>query len=134
MVEGDEKDRGNREKADMNFTTKDSGKRIKMGKTEMVRDTNEGKARFDLLIPEGIPYGEQFLTRWAQLMARGAEKYGERNWELGEYPEAYWRAKESAMRHMVQWIAGDTDEDHAAAIVFNVAAAEFFLTKYRGRA
>ena len=97
-----------------------------MGKTEMVRDTNDDKPRFDLIVPEGIPYSETMLYRWAMLMMRGAEKYGNRNWELGEYPDAFWRAQESAIRHMFQWLTQDSpEEDHAAAILFNVAAAEF---------
>lgn len=111
--------------------TKDSGKRAQMGDTAMVRDTNEDKPRFDLLIPDGIPYEEQFLYRWAMLMARGAEKYGAKNWEQGEYPVAYWRAQESALRHMMQWIAGEPDEDHAAAIAFNVMSAEYYRAKFR---
>lgn len=115
----------------MRYVTKDSGKCVRVGSSEMVRDANDGKPRFDLLINEGIPYEDQFLTRWAQLMARGAGKYGERNFELGEYPEAYWRAKESASRHFIQWMSGDTGEDHAAACVFNIASAEFYLARYR---
>lgn len=114
----------------MKYVTKDSGKHAEMD-GGMVRDTNDGKARFDLILPEGIPYAEQFLTRWAQLMARGMVKYGERNWEHGEYPQAYWRARESAFRHMIQWLCDERDEDHAAAVAFNVASAEYYLSKYR---
>jgi hypothetical protein len=41
----------------------------------MVRDTETDKPRFDLLLPERLPHEEQMLTRWAYLMARGADKY-----------------------------------------------------------
>jgi hypothetical protein len=114
----------------MDYITKDSGKRYQQGDTGMVRDTDEGKPRFDLIIPEGIGYSETMLCRWAMLMTRGAEKYGERNWEKGAYPDAYHRARASALRHMLQWISGDTpEEDHSAAILFNVAAAEYYKAK-----
>jgi len=112
----------------MNFKTKDSGKRSEY-QSGMVRDLNEGKARFDLLHPEGVPYNEQILTRFADLMSRGAVKYGERNWEkaLGEVEMK--RFKESALRHCEQWFSGETDEDHAVAVFFNIMGYE--TTKYK---
>lgn len=106
----------------MPFTTKDSGVRHDYG-SGMRRDTQEGKARFDLLIPLGIPYDEQFLTRAAQLMERGAVKYGFRNWEKANSPEELERFKGSALRHLMQYITGETDEDHASAVLFNLLAA-----------
>lgn len=110
------------------FITKDSGKREDYA-SGMRRDTQENKPRFGLLRPRTIPYAAQFLTRCAELMMRGAEKYGERNWELADSREELERFKESAERHMNQWLAGETDEDHAAAVFFNINAAE--TTKYR---
>lgn len=50
-------------------------------------------------------------------MARGARKYGERNWEKG-LPSSWYLA--SLMRHLEQFRAGDRIEDHLAAIRFNV--------------
>src|SRR5690349_11712680 len=90
----------------------------------MVRDTENGKARFDLLLPLGIPYAEQMLTRDAQLMARGAEKYEARNWEKANGEAELARYRSSALRHLMQWIAGERDEDHAAAVRFNIMAGE----------
>lgn len=110
------------------FTTKDSGKR-EAYTTGMVRDTQDGKARFDLLFPQGVPFSDQFLTRVAELMTRGAEKYGLRNWEKAGTVEELDRFRASAIRHLAQWIAGDTDEDHAAAVVFNLLAFETTLAK-----
>jgi hypothetical protein len=106
-----------------NFETKDSGRREEYA-SGMRRDTQEGKARFDLLWPEGVPYGEQFLTRFAELMARGAEKYGDRNWEQANSQVELDRFKASAARHFAQWVAGERDEDHAAAVAFNLMAYE----------
>jgi hypothetical protein len=113
------------------YDTKDSGKRSEY-ESGMVRDTQEGKARFDLLLPKGVPYGEQMLTRFAELMARGAGKYTERNWEKAEGREELDRYYSSALRHLMQWVAGETDEDHAAAVMFNITAGEYVLRKMKG--
>jgi hypothetical protein len=107
----------------MSFETKDSGKREEYA-SGMVRDTQEGKARFDLLLPKGVPYANQMLTRFAELMARGAGKYGDRNWEKARGEEELDRYYSSALRHLQQWANGETDEDHAAAVMFNVMAGE----------
>lgn len=106
------------------FETKDSGKRSEYS-TGMVRDTQEGKPRFDLIFPKGVPYDQQMITRFAALMARGAEKYTERNWEKARTNAELDRYYSSALRHLVQWISGESDEDHAAAVMFNVMAGEF---------
>jgi hypothetical protein len=106
------------------YTTKDSGKRQQYA-NGMKRDTNEGKPRFNLMVPKEVPYNEQILTRVAELLARGAVKYGDRNWESGWDPEALERAYDSAMRHLMQWMCGETDEDHAAAVVFNIMQVEY---------
>lgn len=107
----------------MNYETKDSGARENYD-SGMVRDTEEGKARFDLLWPKGVPYAQQMLTRFAELMARGAKKYGDRNWELANGQEELDRYHSSAERHLHQWTNGERDEDHAAAVMFNVLAGE----------
>lgn len=104
------------------FITKDSGQRAEYD-SGMVRDTQDDKPMFGLLRPVGVPYEEQFLTRCAALMTRGARKYGFRNWEKADSYEELDRFKESAERHMQQYLAGETDEDHLAAVVFNLMAA-----------
>ncbi len=93
--------------------------------TGMMRDTSTNKARYDLL---DMP----MLARWADLMARGAEKYGAHNWKKAETQEELDRFRESAIRHFFQWFSGDTDEDHAAAVYFNIAGAEMVKTKLLG--
>lgn len=107
----------------MSWTTKDSGERAEYD-SGMVRDTEEGKARFDLLVPLGVPYQKQMITRFADLLARGAEKYSARNWEKANSQEELDRYKSSAFRHFMQWITGETDEDHAAAVAFNLMCYE----------
>jgi hypothetical protein len=112
------------------FVTKDSGVREKHA-SGMVRDTAEGKARFDCLVWPDLPYSEQFLTRVAMLLERGAQKYGEFNFAKASSEEELARYKQSAFRHFMQWFCGELDEDHGAAVVFNVSCAENLKTKMR---
>jgi hypothetical protein len=60
----------------------------------------------------------------AELLGRGAEKYSDRNWERASGSEELDRFKSSAQRHLMQWVTGECDEDHAAAVVFNLLAYE----------
>lgn len=108
----------------MQFQTKDSGKRVDFP-SGMRRDTTEGKPRYDL-IP--LP----MLKRLAELYARGAEKYGDSNWQLANSEEELQRFKASAFRHFIQWQAGELDEDHAIASVFNIFAYETIKEKLNG--
>jgi len=110
------------------YETLDSGERAVFD-SGMQRDTEAGKPRFDLLIPSDVPFADQFLTRCAALLGRGAEKYTERNWEAANSFEELARMKSSAIRHFMQWVCGETDEDHAAAVVFNLLAHE--TTQYK---
>jgi hypothetical protein len=114
----------------MKYETKDSGKRQEY-KTGMKRDLQDGKPNFYLITPKLMPYNEQMLTRWAELMTRGKEKYGERNWELACTEEELERFKASAFRHFMQWVLGETDEDHAAACYFNIQCAEYVLYRMK---
>ncbi len=106
------------------FETKDSGKRLALT-NGMVRDVEDGKTDYSLVF-SGV-----MLERWAGLLTRGAVKYGSDNWlratvstDLEGREAVKARFKRSLLRHMVQWLRGDTDEDHAAAIIFNVNGYE----------
>ena len=105
------------------FITKDSGKRDEFP-TGMRRDTQDDKPRYDLL-------DRAFLKRWAELMARGAKKYGEENWRKAATQEELSRFRASAIRHLFQWLDGDKTEDHAAAVAFNLAGAEMVQEKLK---
>lgn len=97
------------------------------------REAAGNRPRFELLVPEGVPYDQQILTRFAQHMANGAEKYEARNWEKFSDQEALDRAKSSAFRHFMQWLSGDSpEEDHAVAVMFNIMAAEHVKGKLNG--
>ncbi len=104
------------------FVTKDSGKRVEF-KSGMRRDTQENKPRYDL-----IPLFA--LKRLAELYTRGAEKYGDCNWQLASSPEEMQRFKGSAWRDFVQYMNNESDEDHAMATIWNIIALEYF--KERG--
>lgn len=103
------------------FITKSTGEKKKFP-DGMVRDVSDDKVRYDLIYTP-------MLKRWAELMGRGAKNYGERNWEQAESLEALNRFKESAIRHFMQWFDGETDEDHASAVFFNISGAEMVTKK-----
>lgn len=98
-----------------NFITKDSGEREEFP-TGMVRDTQTGKPRFDLIPTES-------LRRLADLYARGAEKYDDDNWKKGQ---PYSRTYASLFRHLIQWREGDRSEDHMAAVAWNAFALMYY--------
>lgn len=103
------------------FETKDSGQRQTFS-TGMVRDIQTDKPRYDLLDMD-------MLKRWAELMARGAIKYGEENWRKAETEEEMKRFAASLLRHTFQLLEGDRTEDHGAAIMFNVSGYEMVRAK-----
>lgn len=110
------------------FITKDSGQRLQ-NPSGMVRDVQTGKPRFDLILPKGQKYNESMLYRWAMLMMRGANKYGDRNWEKANSQEELDRFKASAFRHFLQWYSEEDDEDHASAVIFNINCFETIKLK-----
>jgi hypothetical protein len=87
---------------------KDSGERV-THTTGAVRDSAVGRGRYDLISPI-------MMKRLAVHLERGAEKYEERNWEKG-LPIG--RMFASLFRHSWQAFAGETDEDHLAAVICN---------------
>ena len=89
----------------------DSGKRQEFD-TGSVRDTREGKGRYDLISPIA-------LHRLAVHYENGAKKYGDRNWERGQPVSRYF---DSAIRHMYKYLSGSRDEDHEAAAIWNIVA------------
>lgn len=112
------------------FEVKDSGAREHF-ESGMVRDTAAGKVNY-LKVLDG-----PMLERWAAHLTKGAVKYpdikiGVANWTLASGEAELQRAKESAIRHFIQYLRGDTDEDHAAALFFNVNLAEYVKGKLNG--
>jgi hypothetical protein len=97
----------------------------------MRRDTQENKPRFDLLVPLDTPYDKTLLYRWAMLMERGMDKYGYRNWEKANSEEELQRFYASLCRHFFQFLSGEDDEDHAAAVCFNLNAVLYLKNRLK---
>jgi len=102
----------------IDFTVKDSGKRTSF-ESGMVRDITDDKVDYTLALD-----GPMF-KRLAVHLTKGAKKYSKRNWMKAAGTAELERFKESAARHFFQWMAGDTDEDHAAACYFNIGGYEY---------
>lgn len=112
------------------FTIKDSGERQEFT-SGMVRDTTTGKTEWHRIIDGPM------LSRWAVHLTKGGIKYpdikpGVANWTLACGDPEYQRFKQSAFRHFMQWFNGDRDEDHAAAVFFNINGAEYVRGKLNG--
>lgn len=109
------------------FAIKDSGERKEFA-SGMVRDTSDGKTDYARVLDGPM------LDRWAVHMTKGAIKYhdpkpGSPNWLLANGEEELTRFKKSAIRHFIQWFRGERDEDHAAAVFFNINGVEYVREK-----
>lgn len=60
---------------------------------------------------------EDMLLDYAKHLEEGAKKYAERNWEKGIPTHCY---LDSAVRHLLKFMRGDTDEPHDRAFVWNI--------------
>lgn len=99
--------------SDPDFAVKDSGNHHTFG-SGMQRDVDTEKIRYDLV------FDGPLLARFARHLTKGAKKYAPRNWMRANSVEELERFKHAAARHFFQWMQGDTDEDHPAAVVFNL--------------
>jgi len=90
---------------------KSSGKEHTVFETGSQRDNREGKGRPGLMSVFA-------LRRDARHYENGAVKHASRNWEMGQPSSAYF---DSAFRHMLDYLEGKRDEDHLAAIRWNIA-------------
>lgn len=108
--------------ADEKFAIKDSGERAQFA-SGMVRDVTTDKTNVSLV------FDGPMFWRWAVHLTKGAIKYAVRNWLQANGEKELERFRESAARHFYQWYRGDRDEDHAAAVFFNINGAEYVLEK-----
>ncbi len=104
------------------FTVKDSGQRQQF-ESGMQRDVTTDKVRYDLC------FDGPMFERLAVHLTKGAVKYDARNWMKAASHEEMMRFRESAVRHFVQWLQGAVDEDHAAAVMFNINGYEYVKEK-----
>jgi acetyl-CoA acetyltransferase len=97
----------------MKYALKDSGER-QVFNTGAQRDIQQvEKGRYDLISPIA-------LKRIAIILAKGAKKYSDRNWEKGMPMSRY---IDSSLRHLTQYIEGKRDEDHLGQAFWNLHSA-----------
>lgn len=106
------------------FDIKDSGTRTEF-EGGMVRDADAGN-KTDYT---SVMFGPM-LERWAVHCTKGRVKYpdhapGIPNWTLASSIAEWLHARGSLLRHTMAFLRGETDEDHAAAIMFNVNVMEY---------
>ena len=104
----------------------DSGKRQQFD-SGMVRDVTDDKIDYSLALD-----GPMF-KRVADHLTKGAKKYAKRNWMKADGQAEADRFRESALRHFLQWYNGELDEDHAAAVYFNINGYEYVRGKIEDR-
>lgn len=104
------------------FGLKDSSKREEYD-SGMVRDVQNEKTLYSLA------FDGPMFERYAKHLTAGARKYSPRNWMKASGQAELERFRESAIRHFVQWLQGNVEEDHAAAIFFNVNGYEYVKEK-----
>lgn len=78
-----------------------------------IRDVASGKGRMDLLPACAI-------IRLSKHFENGASKYDERNWEKGIPMHSF---IDSALRHLMNYLDGQADEDHLCAAAWNCMCA-----------
>lgn len=100
------------------FVITDSGAREQFD-SGMVRDTEDGKLDYSLVLDGPM------LKRWAAHLTKGAKKYAPRNWMKAAGQAEYDRFKRSFLRHAIAYLEGERDEDHAAAMIFNINGMEY---------
>lgn len=90
-----------------------SNKEMKSFSTGAKREDKTGKGRCDLLPPAA-------LIRLSKHFEKGAKDHGDRNWELGVPMSSF---IDSGLRHLLQYMNGQTNEDHLCAAAWNILCA-----------
>jgi len=88
-------------------------KKFRKFRSGALRADDTGRPRPDLISP-------YFQMRLGGHLVTGAKGFPPRNWERGMPISEY---AKSACRHLAQWRMGLTNEDHLAALAFNVMCA-----------
>lgn len=82
---------------------------------DKIKSLNQAlKAFIDYITEESL---DTFVPVIALMFEKGAKKYAERDWEKGRPMIVY---VNSILRHFFQYVNGETDEDHKAAVVWNL--------------
>lgn len=83
-------------------------------------DSGMKRGNTDAKIDWSLVMDGPLLQRWAVHMTAGAKTYEKRNWMKAESVEELARFRESACRHFFQAMAGEEDEDHVSALLYNL--------------
>lgn len=68
------------------------------------------------------------ILEWqGRLLAKGAQRYGDRNWEKGM---PFYRTYQSLVRHTISYLNGEEDEDHLSSAIFNAFALYYYLANF----
>lgn len=104
------------------------------------REVKDGRGRYDLIpfeiIEEVREYAEKnkvdekkiiqilsiALPKLAKHYENGAKVHGEHNWEKGITISSY---ISSMWRHLIAYCAGENDEDHLTALIWNAMGASW---------
>lgn len=108
------------------FEMKESGERKEFN-SGMQRDEDTSKIMYDLV------FDGPMLKRYAKHLTTGAYRYAPRNWMKAQTLEEMDRFRQSAARHFFQWMEGARDEDHMAAVIFNLNGYEYVRAMFDGR-
>jgi hypothetical protein len=92
-----------------------------------IRSCTESKIDYSSL------FDGPMADRYAKHMTEAAKTKGKKNWMKAHTEEDLERFVEGALRHIRQWYRGDTDEDHAAAVIFNIFGAEHVKEQLNGK-
>lgn len=97
----------------------------------------ETKPFNELIDPESKDYikPEKMINAFLEMTVtlakhyqNGAEIYGDNNW----CGLSLWTFRDSGLRHMTQWLSGQTDENHYIAAIWNFIGALYVLSQHCG--
>ena len=104
------------------------------------REVKDGRGRYDLIPMDIVEEVHEYATKngvddktiievlsmalpkLAKHYENGAKVHGERNWEKGIKISSY---VSSMWRHLIAYCAGETDEDHLTALIWNAMGASW---------
>jgi len=105
-----------KEQEDRDQSSKEDTGKLTVFESGAVRCADADSERYDLITPIG-------LRRLARVYAKGAQRYGARNWEKG-IPAS--NLINHALRHITLYLLGDTSEDHVVHAAWNLLAVAHF--------
>ena len=113
------------------FVVKDGGDKKEFD-SGMQRNLSKHRLRYSRV------FDGPMLARWAEHLNKGAVIYpdgpdGSPNWMKADGMDEYRRFIESALSHFVDVLEGKRDEDHVAAVFFNLNGAEYVREKLEAR-